>query len=357
MSKAYIDFAAVKSAVTMEQVLTHYGVLAGLRPLQNGDGYTGRCPIHQGTNPDQFKVSVSKKCWNCFGDCQGGGNVLDFVAKMESVTAHEAAHRLNEWFGLRLDQSTRPNRQGGTAPRPESERKPGPNAVPTADKQPTKVASAVPPSPNTAGPEKSESNPILKFELKDLDGNHSYLTERGLAAETVATFGLGYCTKGTMSGRIAIPIHNREGALVGYAGRWPGVPPEERPKYKLPKDFHKSAEVFNLHRAAKEDGARPLIVTEGFFDVMHLWQLGYRRTVSLMGSHLSPQQERLLLSIASSSTGLILCFDEDEAGRKGAEKALLTLARHVPVRVAVLPREGSQPDHLTTEELSAVLRH
>ena len=65
-------------------------------------------------------------------------------------------------------------------------------------------------------------------------------------------FGLGYCAKGTMSGRIAIPIHNHEGALVGYAGRWPGEPPEERPKYKLPKGFRKSAEVFNLHRALQE---------------------------------------------------------------------------------------------------------
>ncbi|MFN0126907.1 MAG: CHC2 zinc finger domain-containing protein [Verrucomicrobiales bacterium] len=358
MSKPYIDFAAVKSAVTMEQVLTHYGLLSGLRRHQNGDSYSGCCPIHKGTNTEQFKVSVSKNCWNCFGDCQGGGNVLDFVAQMDSITAHEAAHRLNEWFGLRLDPPLPADRTQRSSRSPESHgnrRSSRPNTPATAESAGPSEPSATP-APKNAEDE-GGSNPVLKFELKDLKSDHPYLAERGLTPETVAAFGLGYCSKGTMSGRIAIPIHNIEGSLVGYAGRWPGPAPDERPKYKLPKDFIKSAEVFNLHRASQEDATRPLIVTEGFFDVMHLWQLGYRRTVSVMGSHLSLRQERLLLTAAHAGSGLILCFDEDDAGRKGREKALLMLTRGTFVRVAVLPREGAQPDDLTAQELQAVLHH
>lgn len=339
----------------MERVLIHYGLLASLRPLQNGDGYTGRCPIHQGTNPDQFKVSVSKNCWNCFGDCQGGGNVLDFVAKMESITAHEAAHRLNDWFDLGLSQPS-PSDRGQRPVRRPQEQGVGRHRPAASQETPAATTSETAPTPATSSVEADKSsNPPLKFELKDLKADHPYLAERGLAAETVAAFGIGYCAKGTMSGRIVIPIHTPEGILVGYAGRWPGTPPDERPKYKLPKDFLKSAEVFNLHRAAQEDAAEPLIVTEGFFDVMLLWQQGYRRIVSIMGSHLSPRQEALLLSASGPRSGIILCFDEDEAGRKGREKALVALARHAFVKLAVLPREGTQPDHLTAEELQILL--
>src|SRR5438105_4720230 len=97
-----------------------------------------------------------------------------------------------------------------------------------------------------------------------------------------------------MSGLVVIPIHNTNSELVGYAGRWPGQAPDERPKYKLPTGFHKLGEVFNLHRAMREPAERPLIVVEGFFDVMLLWQRGYRRTVSLMGSSLSAVQEQLI---------------------------------------------------------------
>jgi len=51
-----------------------------------------------------------------------------------------------------------------------------------------------------------------------------------------------------MQGRIVIPLHNEQGELVGYAGRWPGEPPEGEPKYKFPPKFHKSAVLLNLWR-------------------------------------------------------------------------------------------------------------
>jgi DNA primase len=87
--------------------------------------------------------------------------------------------------------------------------------------------------------------------LQNLDTAHPHLTERGLSAETIAEFGLGYCQKGGMTGRIVIPIHNAEGQLLAYAERWPGTPPDEdTPKYKLPPCFRKAQELFNLPHAA-----------------------------------------------------------------------------------------------------------
>ncbi|GEP44445.1 hypothetical protein BGE01nite_37360 [Brevifollis gellanilyticus] len=203
--------------------------------------------------------------------------------------------------------------------------------------------------------EEPADNTPLSFKLENLKTDHGYLAERGLTPETVAEFGLGFCARGTMSGRIVIPINNKDGELVGYAGRWPGQPPEERPKYKLPAGFRKSAEVFNLDRASTEEKGLPLIVVEGFFDVIKLWQLGFRRVVSIMGCSLSSQQEAALVEASQGRSGIILMFDEDEAGRVGREKALVRLARRLFVRIAPLPQEGAQPDHLTESELHALL--
>ncbi len=203
--------------------------------------------------------------------------------------------------------------------------------------------------------EEEGDNEPLKFKLENLKTDHPYLAERGLTQATVDGFGLGFCSKGTMSGRIVVPINNKDGELVGYVGRWPGTPPEDRPKYKLPAGFKKSAEVFNLDRAICEEQGLPLIVVEGFFDAIKLWQQGFHRVVSIMGSSLSVKQEALLIEASASRSGIILMFDEDKAGRVGREQALLRLAQHLFVRVVPLPHEGAQPDHLTENELHALL--
>ena len=62
-------------------------------------------------------------------------------------------------------------------------------------------------------------NAPLDFELQGLAYDHPYLRERGFTEETIKTFGLGYCHRGLMKGRIAIPLHDTDGTLIGYAGR------------------------------------------------------------------------------------------------------------------------------------------
>ena len=65
-------------------------------------------------------------------------------------------------------------------------------------------------------------------------------------------FGIGYFPgKGSMSGRVVIPIHNERGELVAYAGR---AIDQTEPKYKLPAGFKKSAVLFNLHRVRQRHG-------------------------------------------------------------------------------------------------------
>ena len=155
----------------------------------------------------------------------------------------------------------------------------------------------------------------LGFVLKNLDQKHLYLKERGLGKETVEHFDLGFCSRGLMKDRVAIPIHNEIGELVAYAGRWTGEPAEGEEKYKLPSGFAKSQVVFNLHQAKESAQERGLIVVEGFFDTFRVWQAGFPNVVALMGSRLSEQQRELLVKALGPQGKLTLLFDADEAGR------------------------------------------
>ena len=335
----YVDFKSVKTSVTMEQVLQHYGLLEQMK--RSGDSLSGCCPLHGGTNSTQFRVSISKNCWNCFSECKCGGNVLDFVAKKERITVHAAATKLCEWFQLPMEDN-----RTAVASRP-------PRPWPPPKLPPSSPAIAVvKEKPKT---EDETVNPPLKFRLEHLDVTHPYLTERGLTPETLMDFGLGHCAKGMMAGRIAIPINDPEGRIVAYAGRWPGEPPGDVPKYKLPPGFRKSLELFNLDRATQEPSEKPLVIVEGFFGAMKLYQHGCRKVVALMGSSLSAAQEGLIRKHTAQSSRVVLMLDEDEAGRLGREDIAVRLAKFVFVRIHVFDRESAQPENLTAEQISAAL--
>jgi len=300
-----------------------------------------------------------------------------------------AAMRMQEWFGLAFERSRGGRRtavgsgaatatasmtttagaeepaaacqqtlpiaktRDGSAPAAE----PGPSsATAEAPAAPHELPQEVSTTARETTPETAKVNPPLKFALKSLDPAHPYLIERGFTMETIAHFGVGLCTgKGIMAGRIAIPIHNEQGELVAYAGRWPGNPPDGEGKYKLPTGFHKSLVVYNLHRAKDQAKDQGLIVVEGFFDCMRLHQAGISNVVALMGSSLSDQQEALIVAAVGLQGKVALMFDEDEAGWKGREEALSRLSSRVHVKVIGLGEEGSQPDTMPEAEMKRYL--
>jgi DNA primase len=199
-------------------------------------------------------------------------------------------------------------------------------------------------------------NPPLSFELKSLKPDHPYLGERGITAATVASYGIGLCGRGCLRGYLAIPIRNRDGKLVAYIGRWPGDPPDDKPKYKLPKGFRKRLELFNIERATKEPAELPLVVVEGVFDCLRLVQLGYPRTVALLGSSLSARQEVLVRDAVGSNGPVCLLLDADEAGRHGAAAAASRLSRFCAVRTLDIGEFCHQPDQLGKSQIESLLR-
>jgi DNA primase len=337
---AYIDFKAVKAAITMEQLLKHYGLFDQFK--RSGDNLSGPCPVHKGSNPTQFRVSISKNIWNCFSECKNGGNVLDFIAKMEDVSIHAAALKAIQWFNLDPNEISSDDSDDKAENRVEKSKASASRTKPKADRV-------------EAAQESNGPNKPLKFRLEKLDRAHPYLTQRGLTTETIVDFGIGYCAKGVMAERIAIPIHNLEGNVVAYAGRFPGEPSGDVPKYKLPQGFKKSLELFNIDRAAKEPTEKPLVIVEGFFDCMKLHQNGYRKVVALMGSSLSPAQEEIIRKATDSKSRIIVMLDEDDAGRTGREDIAGRLAKFAFVKVHTFEQENSQPEELSAEDVTALL--
>jgi len=250
-----------------------------------------------------------------------GGNALDFTAAMERSTVHDAALKLANWFLEAGSPSGRLQEPGASGSEPARQE-------PNRDRK----------------EQAAEENKVLNFTLKGLT-YCDYLKRRGIAEETALAFGVGlFAGRGTMSGRIVVPIHNERGELVAYAGR---SDDGAEPKYKMPAGFHKSQVLYNVHRVTGD----AVVVVEGFFDCMTVWQAGSQGVVALMGSTLSDRQERLLCGRFRMVT---LFLDGDEAGRSAASAIAARLMREVYVRVVDLP-DGKQPDMLTPGEITTYL--
>jgi DNA primase len=338
MAASYVSFDEVKARVSMEQLLDRYDLLDN-ETKRKGDELALHCVFHANDRSPSLKINTAKNIFNCFG-CNKGGDVIGFVVLKEGIATgdpdhdrREAALRLQEWFNL---SGKRPKK---TSPRTNRRTSAVPggavgNVPPSTDGKRAATAR----EPAREGEEAGGNNPPLSFTLQNLDPDHSFFAERGLSKATIATFGLGYhAGKGTMHGRIVIPIHNERGELVAYAGRWPGdEPPEGEDKYRFPANFKKSFILYNLHRAL-EHASEGLIVTEGFFSgVFALWQRGRKNVVAIMGSQLSAEQERLIVDTVGIRGRVLLAFDADDAGRRGMREAAQRLVSQVFVRTVEL---------------------
>jgi DNA primase len=125
------------------------------------------------------------------------------------------------------------------------------------------------------------------------------LAQRGIDKETAEYFGVGFFSrKGSMAGRVVIPIENERGELVAYAGRSMN---SSEPKYKLPAGFKKSQVLFNVCRALDEGSTGAVVLVEGFFDCMKVTQAEHV-CVALMGCSLSRSKRLNSLGISAVSS-------------------------------------------------------
>jgi DNA primase len=329
----WVSFDEIKKTVSLQMVIEHYRV-----PLRHAGPNTlrGKCPLPTHSSKqsaESFTATFTKGvggAWACQSQScikargRVGGNVLDFVAAMERCSVRDAAIKLQTWFLVPAAGES----HGLARKEPHTEILVGKEDVISKTKG------------DEAG--ESESNKPLSFTLQKIDCTHPYLKERGLTEETAHQFGVGiFPGKGSMQGRCVIPIHNRDGELVAYAGR--AIDGSE-PRYKFPTGFHKSLELFNLHRV-KEDLS--VVLVEGFFDCMKVTQAGFP-CVALMGSAMSKTQQTL---IAQNFASVVLMLDGDDAGRTAMDdignRLQSSLFRVITIELDL----GMQPDQLSHEQI------
>jgi DNA primase len=338
----WIDFKRLRSQLEFEKVLKHYKV-SGTR---RGEQVTGFCPLpdHRGEQRTaSFSANLARGIWQCFG-CGAKGNALDFAVRMEGLSPANTANvrgvavKLNEVFGLDCLRGAARNTDKGP---------PAPEAVSDLPAAAAKVSVPV------------KVNEPLDFELKQLDPHHPFFKSRRLSPETVSKFGLGFCSRGLMRGRIAIPLHDSQGRLVGYAGRVVDETAisDKVPEYRFPAnrerngiqyEFRKAELLYNAHRIAGSVGH--LVVVQGCPAVWWIDQLGFHEVVALMGSTCSPQQATIILSLVHPSGRVSVLPDGDEAGGSCAHSLFERVGRERPIRWHELP-PGSQSNALSISDL------
>ena len=97
--REYVDFKALKQRISIREVLEHYGLFDRLEP-KDENTLVGRCPITESKSETAFKARLDKNIWYSFaleGD-GAGGNILDFVARMEDTDILGAANLIAAWF-------------------------------------------------------------------------------------------------------------------------------------------------------------------------------------------------------------------------------------------------------------------
>ncbi len=302
---------------------------------RSGNNYKANCPFHPDDTPSFF-VSPQKGIWKCFG-CGVGGDFIKFVALYENIPYTEAAKEIAKRYGIKLKIKESPAEN-------------------------SKIYEAM--------------ELVASFYFKNIlrkEEALSYIKSRGIDSHTLKKFLIGYADnskelvdnlkeeglleyyektgnliksdefyRDLFKGRIVIPVRDERGRIVAFGGRSLG---EEKPKYiNSPESeiFKKSKVLFGFYESLnyiKELGR--VIITEGYFDVISLFQYNIRYAVAPLGTSLTEYHAKLISRYAEE---VILLFDGDEAGRKAVKRAVPNLLKEdLRVKVFYLP-DGEDAD-------------
>ena len=305
---------------------------------RSGTSYKACCPFHQEKTPS-FTVSPDKGLYYCFG-CQTGGDIFDFVMKIENMSFNEAARKLAERAGLDWHQEDLLTEE-------EKARlklyKLMDFAKEFYHKQLFSERGAS--ARNYIKSRSLTKETVEKFALglSFFDGLAASALKAGFTMDDLKKTGLINSNRGDLfKNRLMFPILNHRGETVALGGRVLG---DGMPKYLNSPDtplFSKSRVLYALNFAApsiRKEGRAVLL--EGYMDVIAAHQAGVENCVAPLGTSFNENHAKLLKRYTDTVTVL---FDPDAAGQKASKRtALILLEQGFYVTVAVLP-EGLDPD-------------
>ena len=322
-------------------------------PLKKqGREYAARCPFHDERSAS-FTVSPTKQFYHCFG-CGAHGTALSFLIQFDRLEFLDAVEELAKRVGMEV-------------PRDTTQRNANPE---TRDLYGAMEAAST----------------FFRSQLARSDKARAYVGKRGIAADIIERYAIGYAPDGFSAlrdalgtdpqrmqllergglfskndkghvydkfrDRLMFPIHDRRGRVIAFGGRV--IDPEDSPKYLNSPEtalFHKGRELYGLWQARQANAKLDrLIVVEGYMDVVALAQYGVAQAVATLGTATTPDHAELLFRNAPD---VYFCFDGDRAGRAAAWKALESvLPRMKDGRQSLflfLP-DGEDPDSLVRKE-------
>lgn len=334
----------VKQQADIVRVVGEY-----VRLKKSGQNFTALCPFHGEKSPS-FAVHPVKQIFHCFG-CGKGGDVFSFVMEMEKCQFPEAVRLVAEKCGIAI-------------PKPKA-------SSPEERKENQQRAALV-----------EIHREAQAFFVKQLETTaegkvaKAYLEDRGLNAEAITRFGIGYAPSGgdvllralkskyadklladsglvsrdqNITGRmfdrfrrrITFPIANESGKIVAFGCRALG---DDLPKYLNSPEtpiYSKSNVLYHMDRA-KEPIRRQdfAVLVEGYMDAIAVARAGVGNVVASCGTSLAEPQIKLL---GRFTKRIIVNYDPDTAGQTATERSLtLLLEQDFEVRVLALPPIGNK---------------
>jgi DNA primase len=324
-----------------------------------GQHYKGLCPFHSEKTPS-FTVSPSRQMFHCFG-CGEGGNVFTFLMKIEGAGFPTVVRELGEKLGIRVEE------------------KPASPAAKQRAEQAERLVAL----------NRAAADFFHRTLLTDpaAEPARAYLRDRGITAETIERFGIGYAPQSwdgllkalartdksgwtvedlaaaglivardqagkkpgdasgyydRFRGRVMLSIRDLQKRIIGFGGR---VLDDGVPKYLNSPEtplFRKGRTLYALE-SAREGIAREnqVVIVEGYFDAIALHQAGLTNVVATLGTALTTEHVEV---IRRFTRRVVLLFDPDAAGVRAALRTLdLFLGVGLSVQVGSLPA-GDDPD-------------
>jgi DNA primase len=319
-----------------------------------GREYRACCPFHNEKTPS-FWVSPVKQFYHCFG-CGAHGTALGFLMEYDKLSFPEAIEELASRLGLDVprEAGSQPDTAGSTAPLYDMNLRVAkyfasvlPNDARAREYANKRGLTAETIDKFMIGFATNSWNEVLKrFGSKDAD--RKALSDCGLIIERERTDSRTLDRHyDRFRDRLMFPIRDSRGRVLAFGGR---IIDAGEPKYLNSPEtmlFHKGRELYGLFEVRQSRTTlKRLMVVEGYMDVARLHQAGVNYAVATLGTATTPEHLRRIFKLVNE---VVFCFDGDKAGRAAAWRALgnaLPEARDGrQIRFLFLP-EGHDPDSL-----------
>ena len=304
---------------------------------RKGSNLFGLCPFHS-EKTGSFSVSPDKQIYYCFG-CKRGGGVVNFIMEEENLPFPDAVRFLAKRAGMEVPEEEGDREAGRRRQRLLDLNRDAARFYYQLLQQPEGQAVR-----EYLARRRITRQTAIRFgmgaSLDAWDVLLTAMTKKGYTKSELLEAGLVVQNKNgglydKFRNRLMVPVIDTRGDVVAFGSR---VLDKSEPKYMNSSEtpvYSKRRVLYGLNLAKKTK--RPnIILCEGNLDIVTLHQAGFDNAVASMGTALTVEQTRLLSRFTKE---LVLCYDNDNAGKIATERALQILNNsEFSVKVLQLPR-------------------